>query len=78
MSGCISQDGCIYVWGLVGVNENNNNIIYKIPTLISLDRQSPIKNVKRKAMSGRPVDLKMGEIFTVALTETVRILKFKI
>ena len=62
-SGCITQDGKVYLWGIIGDTEHvqkaKKQVLLKVPTEVSF---SKYKNVQIQ-------DLKMGEGFSIALSK---------
>lgn len=68
-SGCISDKGLVYLWGITSdisfSAEMKEKCLFKIPTLISFDSDRSTRAGSRKTTI---TDLKLGEGFSMALT----------
>jgi alpha-tubulin suppressor-like RCC1 family protein len=65
MSGCTTHEGKAYQWGTIQTQDKK--VMYKLPTQIVLDATS--SNSLKHTCNYSIIDLKMGDCFTIALTE---------
>ena len=82
-SGCIAQEGTTYIWGVVNYVAPDKPVLFKTPgrfpfestSLAAEGKSTPFKNskVKQPAVSynsqKRATDIRMGDGFTIMLTE---------
>ena len=81
-SGCITQEGNVYIWGLINYSSEDKPIYYKVPTRFPFEsnieeKGSSHRNFKLKTQQSnnvyssqnRATDIKMGDGFSVVLTE---------
>ena len=74
MSACISLEGNLYEWGLVSGTKPSEYLIYKEPTLISLNsRNTSSSSLKKKSSNLHATDIKLGDAFSLILTENVKL-----
>ncbi len=68
MSGCITHEGQVYLWGMV-CKQDKAKTLYKQPTIVVLEKGG-LTGLKKKNAIGL-IDIKMGDCFTVVLSESV-------